>query len=300
MAHTFTSLLNDGVYSEADDVIYSQPPPSSQECSQQAPSKQKKGRSNNFLIEEDMLLLSGRLNVSMDPVQGNNQTQSTYWNRIWGYYHEHKNFESDRTPTSLCNRWSTINTSVSKFIGLYNQISGKNQSGVTEQDKKNTLAQLGSKNVIVEAHSLKLSTIRESSYFGKKSKTTVKDNDPSSPLIDSPLSTSHGVETESGLERPIGRKAAKKMKKAAFNMSLQLQKEMMEMQKEEQERQKEIMQLQKKKLQFRLAKEERERQKERERQVYEASIIAMGTNTMTSDQAKYYDALKARILSNIV
>lgn len=135
MVHTFTSLLNDGAYDEADDVFYSQPPPSSQERSQQAPSKQKKGRSKNFLIEEDMLLLSGWLNVSMDPVQGNNQTQSTYWNRIWSYYHEHKNFESDRTPTSLCNRWSAINTSVSKFIGFYNQITGKNQSGVTEQDK---------------------------------------------------------------------------------------------------------------------------------------------------------------------
>ena len=166
--------------------------------------------------------------------------------------------------------------------------------------------------------------------LAKKIKATMKDNQPSSPSVESPHFTSHGVEfDEIGMERPIGRKAAKKMKRAAYeakdgesleilksmqkealaiassrsesvNMSLQLQKEMMEMQKEEQERQKEIIQLQKEKLQLRLAKEERERHKEeRERHVYEASIMATDTSMMAPDQAKYYDALKARILKNM-
>lgn len=132
MAHTFTSLLNDGAYIEADDSFYSGPPliPGVQPTS----IKQgKKSRSKNFLIEEDMLLLSSRLNVSMDPVQGNNQTQSTYWIRIWSYYHEHKNFDNDRTPTSLCNRWSAINTSVSKCIGFCNILHCL--LGFTEQNR---------------------------------------------------------------------------------------------------------------------------------------------------------------------
>ena len=135
MSNTFISLLSDGTYNEAEEILYSPTPPVTQEQSQQVPRKPKKGRSKNFLIEEDMLLLSGWLNVSLDPVQGNNQTQTTYWNRICNYFHENKTFASDRTPTSLCNRWSAINTSVSTFIGFYNQISGRNQSGVTEQDK---------------------------------------------------------------------------------------------------------------------------------------------------------------------
>ena len=135
MSNTFISLLSDGTYNEAEEILYSPTPPVTQEQSQQVPRKPKKGRSKNFLIEEDMLLLSGWLNVSLDPVQGNNQTQTTYWNIICNYFHENKTFASDRTPTSLCNRWSAISTSVSKFIGFYNQISGRNQSGVTEQDK---------------------------------------------------------------------------------------------------------------------------------------------------------------------
>lgn len=82
-----------------------------------------------------MLLISAWLNVSLDSVQGTNQTQLTYWARIWNYFNEHKSFASDRTPTSLCNRWCAIQTSVSKFVGFYNQINGKNPSGMTEQNK---------------------------------------------------------------------------------------------------------------------------------------------------------------------
>lgn len=94
--------------------------------------------------------------------------------------------------------------------------------------------------------------------LAKKCKTSLKENHPSSPLAESPLSANHGVESEEGMERPIGRKAAKKMKRAAYEasegesleilksmqkdalvvtssrsesikMSLQLQKEMMQM-----------------------------------------------------------------------
>lgn len=54
------------------------------------------------------------LNISLDPVQGTNQTQMTYSSRIWTYFNEHKTFARGRTPTCLCNRWSAIQTSVSK------------------------------------------------------------------------------------------------------------------------------------------------------------------------------------------
>lgn len=106
--------------------------------------------------------------------------------------------------------------------------------------------------------------------MAKKTKTIAKDNQPSSPSIDSLLSTKHGVESELGMEHPIRRKVAEKMKRAiyeaanaeilellksmqkdalaitssrseSFNMSLQLQKEMMQMRKEKLERQKKII-----------------------------------------------------------
>ena len=83
-----------------------------------------------------MLLIAAWLNVSMDPAQGDNQTHTNNWARIWKYYEENKErLESDRSATSLCNRWCTINEKVAKFIGFYNQILGRNQSGLSEQDK---------------------------------------------------------------------------------------------------------------------------------------------------------------------
>lgn len=132
MDSSFTQLLNDGVYND-NEVMSSQPPPLSQ--TQDLTNKMKKGRSKNFTIQEDMLLISAWKNVSLDPIQGNNQTQQTYWSRIASYFNEHKTFASERTASSLCNRWSSIQLCVSKFQGFYNQIDGRNQSGVGEQDK---------------------------------------------------------------------------------------------------------------------------------------------------------------------
>lgn len=155
-------------------------------------------------------------------------------------------------------------------------------------------------------------SLKYQASLAKKNKPA-KDKDASSQSVDSQIPTS--LESDEKMERPIGRKAAKKLKRATneasdedslellktmqkdalaiassrsdlVNMSLQLQKEMMQFLEE---------------LQLRLAKEERERQKEeRERQVYEASIMAMDTSKMLPDQAKYYEALKTRIMRNIL
>ncbi|KAH0992132.1 hypothetical protein GBA52_003615 [Prunus armeniaca] len=48
------------------------------------PTTKKPQRAKNFVVEEDMLLVSAWLNVSLDPVHGNEQRSSTYWNRISG------------------------------------------------------------------------------------------------------------------------------------------------------------------------------------------------------------------------
>lgn len=120
---SFTQLLNEGLCEDNEDK------------NSQSNLLQKKGRSKNFSIQEDMLLISAWENVSLDPIKGNNQTQTSYWSRITSYFNEHKSFTSERSPTALCNRWSTIQKSVSKFQGFYNQIEGRNQSGIGETDK---------------------------------------------------------------------------------------------------------------------------------------------------------------------
>ncbi|GFY92293.1 hypothetical protein Acr_08g0006890 [Actinidia rufa] len=92
-------------------------------------------RGTNFTIEEDILLISAWLNISLDAVQGNEQKHKTYWLRVWEYFHEHKKVVSDRTQTSLMHRWSTIQIATNKFCGCYAQIESKHNSDVAEKDQ---------------------------------------------------------------------------------------------------------------------------------------------------------------------
>ncbi|KAL6640451.1 hypothetical protein ACP70R_021574 [Stipagrostis hirtigluma subsp. patula] len=99
------------------------------------PVKGSKRRSKNFSVQEDILLVSAWLEISTDAVQGNEQSRTSYWQRIHDYFHEHKDFPSDRNANSLAHRWGVILESVNRFCGWYAQIENRRQSGVTEQDK---------------------------------------------------------------------------------------------------------------------------------------------------------------------
>ena len=95
----------------------------------------KSQRGNNFTIEEDNMLVSAWLNNSLDAVLSNDQKYKQYWRRIWLYFHNNKQFESDHSDTSLQSRWSTIQLCTNKFCGVLAQIETLNPSGYTEQDK---------------------------------------------------------------------------------------------------------------------------------------------------------------------
>ncbi|XP_050248761.1 uncharacterized protein LOC126696013 [Quercus robur] len=92
-------------------------------------------RGSNFSIQEDVLLVSAFLNVNQDVVQSTNQKRTTYWSRIWEYYHQWKTFTSERMVGSLTNRWSTIQLCTNKFCGCLAQIESKNENGKTDEDK---------------------------------------------------------------------------------------------------------------------------------------------------------------------
>ncbi|TVU26563.1 hypothetical protein EJB05_29116 [Eragrostis curvula] len=94
-----------------------------------------KGRSKSYSVDEDTLLVSAWLNVSLDPIQGVDQSRSTYWKRIYDYFHANKTFDSDRTQGSLMNRWSGIQHDVNAFAGCLSRIETRNQSGCTVDDK---------------------------------------------------------------------------------------------------------------------------------------------------------------------
>src|SRR5262249_2102515 len=145
----YTSLLNNednsyDIQNEYHTPIASQIPMqySSQPLNAMGSSKSpiveeptQKKRAKNFSTEEDLMLVSAWLNISMDPIHGNDQKNQTYWERVHAYYHEHREFLSDRSPNALMHRWSNIQLAVGKFHGYYIQITNRQQSGVNEHDK---------------------------------------------------------------------------------------------------------------------------------------------------------------------
>ncbi|PUZ75960.1 hypothetical protein GQ55_1G252100 [Panicum hallii var. hallii] len=92
-------------------------------------------RLKNFNEQEDQLLVSAWLNISTNPIQGANQTKGSFWTGTYDYYHSNKEFTSDRSQSSLLHRWKGILQNVNKFCGTVTRIDGRNQSGITFQDK---------------------------------------------------------------------------------------------------------------------------------------------------------------------
>ena len=140
---SFTNLLKysyDEYMSGSSHISGKDSVPQAQAFSQMSPPQvesiaKKLQCGSNFSIQEDMLLVSTFLNVNQDEVQSTNQKCTTYWSRIWGYYHQWKTFTSEHSVSSLTNRWSIIQLCPNKFCGCLAQIESKNESGKTNEDK---------------------------------------------------------------------------------------------------------------------------------------------------------------------
>lgn len=102
-------------------------------------SRSSKGgrRSKKFHYKEDEIICKGWLTVSKDPVNGANQSRTTFWGKVHSYYDEHNETAIPRSESSIMHRWLTIQTSVNKFCSHYEAILRRNQSGTTIQDKLN-------------------------------------------------------------------------------------------------------------------------------------------------------------------
>jgi hypothetical protein len=122
-------LLNQGnSYTVWDDRQACKPAEEQQSPAERAtPSARANGkRTKNFSDKEDDMLVLAWLNVS-------EQGRSPFWQRIHSYFHQNRNFESDRNQNSLQHRWSTMQEHVQKFSRCYDQI--ESTSGMTEKDK---------------------------------------------------------------------------------------------------------------------------------------------------------------------
>ncbi|XP_020243819.1 glutathione S-transferase T2-like [Asparagus officinalis] len=223
----YTSLLNEG--SLSDSGLVDENPSQSVMPVESTENNvfRKTGRTKNFTVEEDILLVSAWLNISTDAVQGINQKNERYWQMVHGYFHQFKNCESQRTASSLMKRWSLIQLSVNKFCGYYAQISARQQSGISESDKVCQAVELYTS---IQKHpfqflhcwrELKDAPKWRIDSSKKKSKTPYKSghasSSPASSIPSSPDTINLGEDDiardtfSEGLERPIGRKATKEL-----------------------------------------------------------------------------------------
>jgi hypothetical protein len=139
----FTNLLEESNMS-IDFVMESEQleSPQCEVCTEQSPSENQLGsiakkpaRGVKFTVEEDLLLVSAWLNISMDPIVGNQQKRNTYWDNIYEYFEKERTSCISRSANSLMHRWSMIQVKTNKFCGFLAQVERRNESGLNEQDK---------------------------------------------------------------------------------------------------------------------------------------------------------------------
>ena len=85
---------------------------------------------------EDLILVSGWLNTSLDAIIGIDQKGNAFWERISTYYNRHAvQKEFIKRNSSKCKgHWHRINSSVNKFVGCYRAATERQQSGTKMTD----------------------------------------------------------------------------------------------------------------------------------------------------------------------
>ena len=99
-----------------------------------ATSKKNTSRGAGFSPEKDKLLVAAWLNTSVDPVHGNEQHKTTFYNKVAKYFKDHRT-DSTRSISSLTSRWGVINREIVKFCGSLAKIEAKNENGTTAEMK---------------------------------------------------------------------------------------------------------------------------------------------------------------------
>ncbi|KAH7688505.1 Glutathione transferase protein [Dioscorea alata] len=301
----FTSLIHDGT--NLNDEVIGQSSP----ISPQVESTTKK-RGGNFTLEEDLMIISAWLNISLDAVQGNEQKSKTYWQRVSQFFHEFKPKTCpSRSQNSLMNRWSAIQLATNKFCGCFAQIERLNQSGLTEKDKirdaKNLYKELHNSSFQYEHcwNELRYQPKWMEDSQAKKQKTKYNATPGSSvPSTADSINLGDDGGSYESLDRPPGRKAEKaRLRKskskegggdAETSALLQLLAEMKEEKKVVNEKKFEMMEKCYLQEQQRLMQEKEKMQIEQLKE--EDRIMSMDLGGMSSVQTEYYRRRQMEIL----
>lgn len=105
-------------------------------------------KGKNFVREQEEQLARSVLHVTFDPITGNQQRGSAFWERISVHYNGYR-LHDFRFARSLEFKWGLIKHDVGKRIGVYQQVKNLNKTGTNEADtlrKIHKLYRVNSKN----------------------------------------------------------------------------------------------------------------------------------------------------------
>ena len=95
--------------------------------------KTKKGK--NFGAKEERLLCRSFLHVSQDPIVGNGQCSTAFWERITKHFNQVKPHGSPLWPArSLETKWGHIKHDVGKFCSAYKHVYDCKEFGTSLDD----------------------------------------------------------------------------------------------------------------------------------------------------------------------
>ena len=98
------------------------------------PVRSRRGKA--FLNEEDVPLCISWMTISQDPVIGNGQPMSKFWDRVMAKFLEtNVGVDPPRTLCSVQNRWDKIRHYYTKWSGILAQIANRPQSGANITDE---------------------------------------------------------------------------------------------------------------------------------------------------------------------
>ena len=97
------------------------------------PARARKGK--KISQDKERQLCRSVLHVSPDPVVGNGQRATAFWERITKHYQENRPRGCVERPSrSLETKWGVIKHDVSKFCGVYKSILLLRESGTSAED----------------------------------------------------------------------------------------------------------------------------------------------------------------------
>ncbi|XP_024016237.1 glutathione S-transferase T3-like [Eutrema salsugineum] len=89
-----------------------------------------------WTLKEELVLISAWLNMSKDPIVGNEQRDGAFWKSIQDYYNaSHDVAGLPRREQSQCKqRWGRLNDQICKFVGSYEAAQKERTSGQNNND----------------------------------------------------------------------------------------------------------------------------------------------------------------------